>query len=131
MTASKLNTMKKLVICFLLLLTIASCTPKEENTILVQNHYWAKEGKINDVFAHRLYASKVRKKLGLAVGRVLLQKSSNNALAHVIWECEYINEAARKEDVRLLTESGAFDPVTKKMGLLISHFERATFQITK
>jgi len=100
---------------------------QENQSIIVQNYYWAKEGKIDEVYAQRLYASQVRDSLGLAVGRVLKRIGPNGELSHVIWECEYSSEAARKEDVRKLTESGAFEKVTKKMGTLIDKFARGVY----
>ena len=47
----------------------------------------------------------------------------------IIWECEYNSEAARIEDLRLLTESRAFEKVTKKMGILIDKFERGVYKV--
>ena len=71
----------------------------------------------------------MRDSLGLAVGRVLKRIGQNGELSHVVWECEYASEAARKEDVRKLTESGAFEKVTKKMGTLIEKFERGVYKV--
>lgn len=112
-----------------LLLWSSSINAQEEQAIIVQNYYWAKEGKIEEVYAHRLYASEVRDSLGLAVGRVLKRIGTNGELSHVIWECEYTNEATRKEDIRKLDESGVFEKVTKKMGTLIDKFARGVYHI--
>ena len=103
---------------------------QENKKIIVMNHYWAKDGKIQDVYEHRLYASQVRKNLGLAVGRVLLKAETDNMSAHVIWECEYPSNEAREKDVQLLSESGKFDDVMKKMGTLIDKFERTIYKVT-
>ncbi len=123
--------MKKIVPLLILVLFLGSSTieAQEDQAIIVQNYYWAKEGKIDKVYAHRLYASEVRDSLGLAVGRVLKRIGTNGELSHVIWECEYSNEAARKEDVRKLTESGAFEKVTEKMGTLIDKFARGVYKV--
>ena len=123
--------MKKIFPLLILVVFLFSSTIKEheDHSITVQNYYWAKEGKIDEVYAHRLYASEVRDSLGLAVGRVLKRIENKGELSHVIWECEYPSEAARKEDLRLLTESGAFDKVTEKMGTLINKFERGIYYI--
>ena len=99
------------------------------NTIVVQNYYWAKEGKAQEVYEHRLYASEVRKKLGLKVGRVLKRMRIDGMLSHVIWECEYSSWDEREEDVRKLSESGAFEEVTKKMRTLIDKFDRGVYLI--
>jgi len=102
---------------------------QENEIIVVQNHYWAKEGFEKDVYNQRLYASFVRDSLGLAKGRVLKRISDKKNASHVIWECEYPNEEARKEDVRKLTASGAFEKVTTKMGTLIRKFDRIVYKV--
>lgn len=104
-------------------------TVQKKNTIVVHNYYWAKEGKIDEVYAHRIYASEVRKKLGLAEGKVIKRNEVKGDLPHVVWVCEYLNEEARNEDVRKLTESGAFDSVTEKMSTLISKFDRGIYKL--
>ena len=123
--------MKKITLLLFLVFFLGFLTTEaqEDQSIIVQNYYWAKEGKVNEVYAHRLYASQVRDSLGLAVGRVLKRIGTNGELSHVIWECEYASEAARKEDVRLLTDSGAFEKVTEKMGTLIDKFARGVYKI--
>ena len=100
-----------------------------EERILIQNYYWAKEGKIEEVYQHRLYASQVRQELGLAVGRVLKRTTNDGELPNVIWECEYESEEARQEDIRKLGESGAFDAVQEKMSTLIDKFDRGMYRI--
>ncbi|HEY5824057.1 MAG TPA: hypothetical protein VIT44_06825 [Cyclobacteriaceae bacterium] len=39
--------------------------------IVIQNHYYPKQGKDQEVYEWRLHASEVRAKLGLPKGRVL------------------------------------------------------------
>lgn len=65
----------------------------------------------------------------MAVGRVLKRIGTSGELSHVIWECEYASKVARKEDVRKLTESGAFEKVTKKLGTLIDKFARGVYKV--
>jgi len=98
----------KIVIAFLfvlLLCPLRTVQAQENKKIIVMNQYWAKEGMIDEVYNHRLYASEVRKNLGLKVGRVLLITKSDNESAHVIWECEYPSIEAREKDTQLLMES--------------------------
>ncbi len=102
----------------------------QETRIVIMNKYWAKEGKIEEVYQHRLYASEVRKKLGLEVGRVLLNTEPNGESPDVIWECEYPTKEARDRDTQLLNESGQFDEVQKKMGTLTTRFERTVYKIS-
>jgi len=122
----------KIIISLFALIFVSSAAIKEhlkKEAIVIQNYYWAKEGNIEEVYQHRLYASEVRKKLGLAVGRVLKRVDSKGNLSHVIWECEYESEEAREEDIRKLTESGAFNEVTQKMETLIDKFDRGMYYI--
>ncbi|MTI40236.1 hypothetical protein [Fulvivirga lutimaris] len=114
----------------LLLLTVflVSNSLAQDSKIIVMNQYWAKEGKIQEVYQHRLYASEVRKKLGLAVGRVLLNTEAEAGSPHVIWECEYPSNEAREKDIQLLTESGQFEDVMEKMGTLIDKFDRSIYK---
>lgn len=114
------------LLCILLL--VSSNLLAQEKKIIVMNQYWSKEGKIEEVYQHRLYASEVRKQLGLAVGRVLLNTSTDGEGPHVIWECEYASKEARKKDTELLDESGQFDAVMKKMGTLIDKFQRTVYE---
>jgi hypothetical protein len=101
----------------------------DERPIVVQNYYWAKPGNIEAVYVHRLHASAVRDSLGLADGRVLKRIGTRGELSHVIWECEYPSMAAREADLERLEASGAFEPVTIKMGTLIEKFSRGVYHI--
>jgi len=123
----------KIVIAFLfvlLLCPLRTVQAQENKKIIVMNQYWAKEGMIDEVYNHRLYASEVRKNLGLKVGRVLLITKSDNESAHVIWECEYPSIEAREKDTQLLMESAQFDEVMEKMGTLIDDFRRTIYEVS-
>jgi hypothetical protein len=103
---------------------------QESKKIIVMNQYWAKDGMIEEVYKHRLYASQVRRNLGLKVGRVLLISKTDNESAHVIWECEYASIEDRNKDTQLLMESGQFDEVMEKMGTLTDHFKRTIYEVS-
>lgn len=113
-----------------IIFTLSSDLMAQESRIVVMNHYWAKEGKIEEVYQHRLYASEVRKKLGLAVGRVLLNTETKGESPDVTWECEYQTKEARDKDVQLLQESGQFVEVMKKMDTLTDKFQRTVYIIS-
>lgn len=121
--------MKKIKYPLILILAFTSFNLLAQGKkIIVMNQYWAKEGKIEEVYQHRLHASEVRKQLGLAVGRVLLNTSTDGEGPHVIWECEYPSKEAREKDTELLDESGQFDAVMEKMGTLIDKFQRTVYE---
>jgi hypothetical protein len=96
--------------------------------ILVQNHYFPKPGKEEEVYEWRLHASEVRVKLGRAKGRVLKKLKGTNA-PHVIWECEYPSMEACKESTSSLKQSAEFKKVQEHMRTLISRFERSVWEI--
>lgn len=120
----------KILLFALLFSSLNFAQAQESKNIVVLNQYWAKDGKIEEVYQHRLYASEIRRKLGLAVGRVLLNTELDGKSPHVIWECEYPSIEARKKDTKLLLESGQFDDVMEKMGKLIDKFERRIYEVT-
>lgn len=98
------------------------------DTILVQNLYFPKPGKEEEVYQWRLHASDVRAKLGLPKGRVL-KKLSGTGGPFVIWECEYPSLEAREKDVTVLDQSDEFKQVQAHMSTLLDKFERFVFAI--
>ena len=114
----------------LVLSPLINVQAQDSKSIIVMNQYWAKDGMIEEVYNHRLYASQVRKNLGLKVGRVLLITDTDNESAHVIWECEYSSMEDRENDIRMLTESGLFEEVMDKMGTLIDDFQRTIYEVS-
>jgi len=121
--------MKSIFLLFILF-TPFSDLMAQETSIVVMNHYWAKEGKREEVYQHRLYASEVRKNIGLEVGRVLLNTETKGESPDVTWICEYQSKEARDKDVQLLQNSGQFDEVMKKMDTLTDKFERTVYKIS-
>lgn len=100
------------------------------DTILVQNLYFPKLGKEEEVYTWRLHASEVRAKLGLPKGRVL-KKLSGTGGPSVIWECAYPSLEAREKDVTVLDKSDEFKQVQAHMSTLLDKFERSVFTIHK
>lgn len=100
----------------------------QNKKIVVMNQYWAKDGKVQEVYQLRLHASEIRKELGLPVGRVLLKTTAAGESPTVIWECEYPSNEAREKDVQKLRESGKFDEVMKEMRTLADKFERTVYE---
>lgn len=104
--------------------------------IVVQNYYYARPGKAEEVYRWRLHASQVRARLGLPVGRVLLRQPPTGAaetdgdLPDVVWECEYADASAREADLARLTASGEFEAVEQHMQTLIRGFRRAVFSVS-
>jgi len=102
-----------------------------ESAIVVQNFYYPKPGKENEVLETRQRASKVRGQLGLPVGRILLRTSVSTTQPYIIWECEYPSLQAREEDVAKLDGSEDFTKVQEHMGTLLEKFDRSRFKDRK
>jgi hypothetical protein len=103
-------------------------------TVIVQNYYFARADKADEVFRWRLHASDVRVALGLPRGRVLRRLASpagdtdSAAAPDVIWECEYPNTQARDADVARLGQSDEFRQVEAHMDTLIREFRRGIYE---
>lgn len=119
----------KTLIYALFLLTSISAFSQELKPIVVQNLYFPKPGKEEEVFQWRLHASEVRAKLGLPAGRVF-RKISGDVTYYIVWECEYPSLAAREADVKALDQSTEFTKVQEHMGTLIQKFERNVWEVS-
>jgi hypothetical protein len=97
--------------------------------IIVQNYYYAKPGKVEEVYEWRIHASDVREKLGLRRGRVLKHIGGSGKQPDVIWECEYPDIASRDAELKSLEKNAEFDSVMEHMSTLIDHFDRAMWQV--
>jgi hypothetical protein len=97
--------------------------------IIVQNYYYAKPGKAEEVYEWRIHASDVREKLGLRRGRVLRRIGDSAQQPDVIWECEYPDAQSREAELKALENNAEFEAVVKHMGTLIDRFDRATWQV--
>src|SRR5262245_27398701 len=95
--------------------------------VIVHNAYYPKPGMEEDVYRLRLRASAVRAQLGLVEGRVLRRIEGPEGAAHVIWEAEYPDSAARADDVARLSRSAEFDAIQKEMGTFVVRFERSVW----
>ena len=105
-----------------------SLAPETSTPIVVQNMYWAKPGKAEEVYQWRLHASDVRVKLGLKRGRVLRRQGDSSTLPDVLWECEYPSAAERAKDVATTGQSAEFKQVQEHMQTLTSQFDRIVLQ---
>ena len=126
-------------VCFASLVSASSADTSDTRSgkrIVVENYYYARPGKAEEVYQWRLHASDVRAKLGLPKGRVLKRVSQpaggpdSTDLPDVVWECEYPSLAARNDDVERLGKRAEFEQVEKHMDTLIRRFERAIFELT-
>ena len=123
--------MIKLFIFALFYILTASVYANTSNYIVIQNEYFPKPGKENEVYELRLHASMVLRKLGVPKGRVLKIMNIEHNRPYVIWECDYASNEEREKAVKLVSQSSEFKQVETKMGTLINQFERITWQATE
>lgn len=120
----------KYLLFFLIWTGFQNGQPDLSKPILIQNHYYPKQGKEKEVYEWRLHASEVREKLGLPKGRVL-KRISGEHQPFIIWECEYPSLEAREKDIKELDKSKEFKQVQEHMASLLEKFERSVWEITK
>ena len=119
--------MKFLFLLAIFILPMVGYT-QQPKPIVVQNAYFPKAGKENEVYEWRLHASDVREKMGLPKGRVLRRISEGNG-PYVIWECEYSSIEERQKDVDKLDQSEEFKKVQEHMSTLLDKFERTMWEV--
>jgi hypothetical protein len=120
--------MKLFVLVVTCLFILSACNPPSKH-ILVQNQYFPKSGKEEEVYKLRLHASEVIKKLGLRNGRVLKRMNVSDR-PYVEWECEYSSLEEREKDIKIVGQSRDFQQVEEKMGTLLDNFERVIWEIS-
>lgn len=119
--------------CMMVLLNtgVAEQTQKSPvlSPIVVQNYYFAKAGKMEEVYRWRLHASDVREKLGLRRGRVLRRFGDSSQQPDVIWECDYPDLKSREDELKALENNPEFDAVMEHMDTLIDRFDRSIWEV--
>jgi hypothetical protein len=104
--------------------------------ILVQNHYYPKPGKFNEVLALRIAASKLLKEFGMTAGRVIVSRQTmdrangkQEEIAAIVWNAEYESLEALKKEINAYTakqETRYQREILSKMKLLIDRFKRTS-----
>ena len=104
--------------------------------IILQNHYYPKLGKFNEVLALRIAASKLLKEFGFAAGRVMVTRQTmdraagkKEEIAAIIWLSEYENLEVLKTELNSYTPEQASrfqKEILNKMKLLTNRFKRTS-----
>jgi hypothetical protein len=103
--------------------------------IIVQNHYYPKAGKFDEVLALRIAASKLRKEFGFSAGRVIVTRQTldrangkQEEVAAVTWHSEYESLGALKKELSSFTaeQESRQKKILNKMSLLINRFRRTS-----
>lgn len=104
--------------------------------IMVENHYFPKPGKFNEVLALRIAASKLLKEFGLSAGKVTVTRQTLDTangnqedVAAIVWHCEYKNLAALKKELSSFTgeqEKRFQKEILQKMKLLTVRHKRTS-----
>ena len=132
----------KMVLNLALVLTLSAAgdgglkPPSTQRRIVVENYYYAKAGKADEVYQWRMHASDVRVRLGFARGRVLRrivssdQTGQSKELPDVVWQCEYPSIEARQAEADAIATKPEFEEVQKHMSTLIRRFERVSYRVS-
>ncbi len=103
--------------------------------IVVENHYYPKPGKFDEVLALRIEASELRRKLGFTPGRILVNRQTmdrandkQEEVAAIIWHSEFENLETLKKELNSYTreQEKLQKKIQDKMGLLINRFKRTS-----
>lgn len=107
--------------------------------IIVENHYYPKPGKHDEVRALRIEASRLLIKFGFTAGQVLVTRQTmdrdsgkQDEIAAVVWRAEYKSLAALKAEVNSFTaeqEKQMKKEILSKMKLLINRFKRTSHYV--
>lgn len=95
--------------------------------IVETTNYFAKPGLAEAVLERRREGSRLRVSLGLAAGRILVNRGG--AGPDVRWECAFADEAAFAADLAARDASPEFGRQRAEMGALTDRFERHVFTI--
>ncbi len=93
--------------------------------VIVQNYYYPKPGKLEEVVALRIDASKLLKEFGLSSGKVMVIEQKTKEA--VIWESEYVSMQSLEKELNSLTaqQKAKFQTmILDKMKLLTTRFKR-------
>lgn len=75
-----------------------------QDKILVENHYYPKPGKFEEVLALRIEASKLLKEFGLSAGQInISRQTEDKEIAAIVWQCEYASMSALNAELKALT----------------------------
>jgi len=103
-----------------------------QGSITVLNAYYSTPAKADSVAAHRIHASEVRLALGFHGGRVLRRvhpAPNRTELPQVLWQMDYPNAQARREDFDAISATPQFQAVMTKMRGLADRFERGLWEV--
>jgi hypothetical protein len=107
-----------------------------DQKIIVQNHYYPKPEKFDEVLELRIEASKLLKKFGFKAGQILVTRQTmdrasgkQGEVAAIVWQAEYKNLSALKTEINSFSaeQNKQFQKeVLSKMKLLINRFKRTS-----
>ncbi len=104
--------------------------------IIVQNSYYPKSGKFDEVLALRIAASELLKEFGFSPGRILVQrqmldrfKEKEQEIASILWLSEYESLESLKKEMNSwspVQENRFQKEILSKMKLVIDRFKRTS-----
>lgn len=94
--------------------------------IIETTNYFARDGQAAQVLAQRREATRIRERLGLDPGRILVR--IEGAGPDVCWQCSFASRQDHEADMRARGNSQAFADARKAMHLLLERFERHVYE---
>jgi len=103
--------------------------------IIVENHYYPRPGKFDEVLALRIAASKLQKEFGFPAGRIMVNRQTRDMangkkeeVAEVIWLTEYESLGSLDKELKSYTaeQESRQKEIISKMSLLVDRFKRTT-----
>ena len=91
---------------------------------MVQNRYFAKPGKAEEVYAWRQHASDVLRQLGLSSGQVF--RGAGGDQPDAVWQVT-LDSATLVREAQIAQRSPEFQEVMRHMVTLIRRFENAHY----
>lgn len=122
-----LTTNKRMKITAFLFVFSLSCysSTYPARKVVVRNYYYPKPGKLEEVIALRIDASKLLKEFGLSSGRVMVAEQNEDEA--VVWESEYQSIQSLNSELDSFTahQKAKFKTmILDKMKLITTKFKR-------
>jgi len=93
--------------------------------IVEVTNYFAKEGQASAVLEQRRAATRLRQRLGLKPGQILVKRDGKGP--DVRWECAFASDDEFKADMAARGACEEFEQARKTMHTLLERFERHVY----
>lgn len=96
--------------------------------IVEVTNYFAKDGQVESILEQRRHATRLRQRLGLKPGKILVKLEGNGP--DVRWECAFASNEEFKADMAARAACDEFAQARKAMHGFLERFERHVYSET-